>query len=202
MALLARGALQNPLFAEIVAARRLTVWYGQPPYARSLLNHNRLLSLYGDAIGVKTGFTKKAGRCLVSAAEREGVRLICVTLNCPSDWSTHAALYERYFSLTESRPLGADPLMLPVVGGTATAVQTAIEGQPCYTAVAGCAEEITARYYLNRSFCYAPVTAGQPLGQVVFFRGDRVIGSALLTAAQSVSAAPAPRIPWWQFWRR
>ena len=67
MALLARAALQNPLFAEIVAARRLTVWYGQPPYARSLLNHNRLLSLYGDAIGVKTGFTKKAGRCLVSA---------------------------------------------------------------------------------------------------------------------------------------
>ena len=202
MALLARAALQNPLFAEIVAARRLTVWYGQPPYARSLLNHNRLLSLYGDAIGVKTGFTKKAGRCLVSAAERDGVRLICVTLNCPSDWSTHAALYERYFSLTESRPLGADPLMLPVVGGTATAVQTAIEGQPCYTAVAGRAEEITARYYLNRSFCYAPVAAGQPLGQVVFFRGDRVIGTALLTAAQSVSAAPAPRTPWWQFWRR
>ena len=62
MALLARAALQNPLFAEIAASRRMTVCYGQPPYPRSLLNHNRLLSLYGDAIGVKTGFTKKAGR--------------------------------------------------------------------------------------------------------------------------------------------
>lgn len=99
MALLARAALQNPLFAGIVASRRMTVSYGQPPYARSLLNHNRLLSLYGDAIGVKTGFTKKAGRCLVSAAEKDGVRLICVTLNCPDDWNTHAALYQRYLSL-------------------------------------------------------------------------------------------------------
>ena len=95
MALLARAALQNPLFAGIAASRRMTVSYGQPPYARSLLNHNRLLSLYGDAIGVKTGFTKKAGRCLVSAAEKDGVRLICVTLNCPDDWNTHAALYHR-----------------------------------------------------------------------------------------------------------
>lgn len=61
MALLARAALQNPLFAEIAASRRMTVRYGQPPYDHRLMNHNRLLSLYENTIGVKTGFTKKAG---------------------------------------------------------------------------------------------------------------------------------------------
>lgn len=115
----------------------MTVSYGQPPYARSLLNHNRLLSLYGDAIGVKTGFTKKAGRCLVSAAEKDGVRLICVTLNCPDDWNTHAALYQRYFALTESRPLTLEAPILPVVGGQKAALQTVLVGQPTYTAIRG-----------------------------------------------------------------
>lgn len=197
MALLARTALQNPLFAEIAASRRMTVCYGQPPYPRSLLNHNRLLSLYGDAIGVKTGFTKKAGRCLVSAAQRDGVRLICVTLNCPDDWNTHAALYRRYFALTERCTLSAAPPVLPVVGGSSATLRTAIAGQPCYTAIRGRAQPITAEIYLNRPFCYAPVAQGQPLGQVVWRCGDRVIGMAALTAAETVPAAEKPR-HWWQ----
>lgn len=201
MALLARTAMQNPLFAEIAASRRMTVSYGQPPYARSLLNHNRLLSLYGDAIGVKTGFTKKAGRCLVSAAERDGVRLICVTLNCPDDWRTHAALYERYFGLTESCPLTAEAPLLPVVGGTSDTVHTAVQGTPCCTAVRGKENTVTQRVYLERQFCYAPVAAGQPLGQVVWLRGERVVGTALLTAAEEVPAAEAPRV-WWRFWQK
>lgn len=201
MALLARAAMQNPLFAEIAASRRMTVSYGQPPYARSLLNHNRLLSLYGDAIGVKTGFTKKAGRCLVSAAERDGVRLICVTLNCPDDWNTHAALYERYFALTECRTLTADDITLPVVGGAKATLNAAAQGQPTYTAIKGRENDITQTVYLDRPFCYAPVAAGQRLGQVVWRRGERIIGTALLTAAEEVPAAEQPR-RWWQFQRK
>lgn len=197
MALLARAALQNPLFAGIAASRRMTVSYGQPPYARSLLNHNRLLSLYGDAIGVKTGFTKKAGRCLVSAAEKDGVRLICVTLNCPDDWNTHAALYQRYFALTESRPLTLEAPILPVVGGQKAALQTVLVGQPTYTAIRGREEGITVTVYLNRGFCYAPVEAGQPLGQVVWRRGDHVIGTAVLAAGESIPTLESHR-PWWQ----
>ena len=201
MALLARAALQNPLFAEIAASRRMTVSYGQPPYARSLLNHNRLLSLYDEAIGVKTGFTKKAGRCLVSAAERDGVRLICVTLNCPDDWNIYAALYRRYFGMTESRPLTVEPPVLPVVGGTALSLPTKVLGQPTYTAIRGREEEISAAIYLKRPFCYAPVAVGQPLGQVVWRRGERVIGTAVLAAAQEIPAAEKPKAGWW-FWQK
>ena len=174
MALLARAALQNPLFAGIAASRRMTVSYGQPPYARSLLNHNRLLSLYGDAIGVKTGFTKKA-----------------------DDWNTHAALYQRYFALTESRPLTLEAPILPVVGGQKAAQQTVRVGHPTYTAIRGREEGITVTVYLNRGFCYAPVEAGQPLGQVVWRRGDHVIGTAVLAAGESIPALESHR-PWWQ----
>ena len=85
MALLAREALQNPLFAEICAQSKAVVQYGNPPYNRWLTNHNRLLREYPGTIGVKTGFTKASGRCLVSCAERDGVRLIAVTLGCPDD---------------------------------------------------------------------------------------------------------------------
>ena len=177
MALLARAALQNPLFAGIAASRRMTVSYGQPPYARSLLN----LVEYVAAL----------------PEEKDGVRLICVTLNCPDDWNTHAALYQRYFALTESRPLTLEAPILPVVGGQKAALQTVLVGQPTYTAIRGREEGITVTVYLNRGFCYAPVEAGQPLGQVVWRRGDHVIGTAVLAAGESIPALESHR-PWWQ----
>ena len=170
-------------------------------YDHRLMNHNRLLSLYENTIGVKTGFTKKAGRCLVSAAQQDGVRLICVTLNCPDDWNTHTTLYERYFSLTESRPLIMDSITLPVVGGAQTVLRATVQGQPTYTAIKGAEWDIVRTVYLDRAFCYAPVAAGQRLGQVVWTRRGRVIGTALLTAAADVPAAEHPHA-WWQFWKK
>lgn len=199
MALLARAALQNPFFAGIASSSRMSVSYGRPPYERSLLNHNRLLSLYTDAIGIKTGFTKKAGRCLVSAAERNGVRLICVTLGCPDDWNTHAALYERYFALTEHRTLQFGPLAAAVVGSSAREIPVVTAGTPAYTAVKGRQDVISTRIFL-RSFYYAPILEGDILGKIVYYRNDRVLGEQTLIAAASAAALP-PKTPWWQFWR-
>ncbi|MEG0693660.1 MAG: D-alanyl-D-alanine carboxypeptidase, partial [Oscillospiraceae bacterium] len=72
MALLARAALQNERFLSICSKSKAKVEFGNPPYTRYLTNHNRLVKEYSGCIGVKTGFTKKAGRCLVSAATRDG----------------------------------------------------------------------------------------------------------------------------------
>ena len=80
MALLARAALRNDDFAEICKKQQMRVCFGDPPYLRTLTNTNKLLAMDDTVIGVKTGFTDAAGRCLVSAAERDGRRLICVTL--------------------------------------------------------------------------------------------------------------------------
>ena len=61
---------------------------------RTYVNHNKLLRLYDGCIGVKTGFTKKSGRCLVGAAEKDGLCFISVTLDAPSDWNDHKKMLD------------------------------------------------------------------------------------------------------------
>ncbi len=90
-------AMQNPTFCEIVSTKKKSLDPTEGGYARTLINHNKFLSMYEGCIGVKTGFTKATGRCLVSAAERNGLTLICVTLNAPDDWADHKALLNEAF---------------------------------------------------------------------------------------------------------
>ena len=103
LALLTVAAMKEPLFKEIVSTRV----YSTSSSERKLVfsNHNKLLRFSEDAIGVKTGFTKSSGRCLVGAAERDGVLLISVTLNAPSDWQDHQKMWEYGFSLFEHREI-------------------------------------------------------------------------------------------------
>ena len=200
MALLAREALRNPVFAEMAAAKRLTLHYGNPPYDRSLLNHNRLLSLYPDAIGVKTGYTKTAGRCLVSAARRDGVTLICVTLGCPDDWNVHEALYERYFPMVRMEELvPAEELRLPVVGGTAPDVGLGQASQLSLAVVEGLDAPVTEKIFAPK-FLYAPILGGDIVGKIVYYREGQPVGESVLTAAETVQALPPPEPE--GFWQR
>ena len=200
MALLAREALRNPVFAEMAAAKRLTLHYGNPPYDRSLLNHNRLLSLYPDAIGVKTGYTKTAGRCLVSAARRDGVTLICVTLGCPDDWNVHEALYERYFPMVHMEELvPAEELRLPVVGGTAPDVGLGQASQLSLAVVEGLDGPVTEKIFAPK-FLYAPILGGDIVGKIVYYREGQPVGESVLTAAETVQALPPPEPE--GFWQR
>ena len=98
MATLAAAAMKNPDFAAIVGQKAMNISFITPDQTRRYTNHNKLLNLYEGCTGVKTGFTKKSGRCLVSAAERDGIRLIAVTLNAPDDWNDHMALLNDGFS--------------------------------------------------------------------------------------------------------
>ncbi len=195
MALLGRAALQNPVFAEMAGQKRLALTYGNPPYRRSLLNHNRLLSLYPDAIGIKTGFTKKAGRCLVSAAQRDGVTLIVVTLNCGDDWNTHMALYERYFPMVtvqELRPQGE--ITLPVTGGEAPAVPLRATESPVLAQVQGQEGKIEGKIFAP-NFWYAPILEGDIVGKIVYYKEGQPVGESPLAAAATVRAAALAEEP-------
>lgn len=99
MALLAAYALKIPAIRDVVSQKSIVIEFGNPVHKQRIKNHNRLLSIYSDAVGVKTGFTKKSGRCLVSAAERDNTTLIAVTLNAPDDWDDHCNLYDYGFSI-------------------------------------------------------------------------------------------------------
>ena len=91
-------ALKNPIFKEIVSTKTYNIPWDGHEWGRSLKNHNKLLNMYEGCNGVKTGFTKKSGRCLVSSAERNGVSLIAVTLKAPDDWNDHMKMLDYGFS--------------------------------------------------------------------------------------------------------
>ena len=102
LARLAQAALQNEQFRAVVSTKSITC------AGRTLTNHNKLLWRYDGCIGVKTGYTRHAGRILVSAAERGGRMLIAVTISDPDDWRDHVSLLDYGFAV-----LGSDTPVYP-----------------------------------------------------------------------------------------
>ena len=96
LAIICAYAMRLPEFVEICSTHKKEIVSSSQ--TRILLNHNKLLSMYEDCIGIKTGYTKKSGRSLASAAEKDGKTLICVTINAPDDWNDHKKLYNYGFS--------------------------------------------------------------------------------------------------------
>lgn len=197
LAVITREALQNPLFRKIVSTKKTTIPQDGEPDRRLLVNHNKLLSRYAGAIGVKTGYTKRSGRSLVSAAERDGVTLIAVTINAPSDWNDHTALLDYGFSLCSRVSLaesGSQTYPLPVVGGMADTVKASNPDGLSVVLPAGYGK-IRAVVELPR-FVYAGIQKGEKLGQIVFWcdtDGDGIeeqIGSLPLCAADAVEKQP------------
>ncbi len=86
LALISCYALKNDVFREIVSTKKITISNSTENYKRVLINKNKMLSEFEGSTGIKTGYTKKAGRCLVSSAIRNGMELVCVVLNCPPMW--------------------------------------------------------------------------------------------------------------------
>jgi len=99
MALLTAYALKNKTFAEMCSVGEKWLSFGNPPHNRRLKNNNKMLYLYNGCIGVKTGYTDAARRCLISAATRKGETLIAVTLGAPDDWNDHTKMLDYGFLL-------------------------------------------------------------------------------------------------------
>ena len=180
MALLAAECLRNPEFASICSQKTARLTYGNPPYSRTLTNHNRLLWSYPDAIGVKTGFTKKSGRCLVSAAKRGGVTLVAVTLNAPDDWSDHKTLLDYGFSVCKSGLLTCDlsQIRVGVYGSDKAAVGVSLAYESQGLSESKC-------ILLIRPYEYAPIEKGDILGKAVFVSGDGVAAEIPVEADES-----------------
>ena len=197
MALLGAYAMELPAFEEISSQRSMTVEFVKPEKKEIMGNHNRLLSMYQGCIGVKTGFTKKSGRCLVSCAERDGVRLIAVTLNAPDDWNDHQAMLDYGFSQVQSTTLDAADTVVevPVVGGTAESAT--VSGFGSFQAVvpsSGEEVEVTASLEMP-PFLYAPLEQGQLVGNITYWSNGRKIATAPLTVGQQVDAV-LPQKSW------
>lgn len=188
MALLARAALENQAFRQLCSSPSLAVEFAEPVKRVAYTNHNKLLTQYQGCVGVKTGFTKEAGRCLVSAAERDGALLIAVTLNAPNDWEDHTALLDYGFSQVEPYQLaGGDVrLTVPVVGSPVEVVSLRGSNGGEVTLPLGQGAQVE-RVVRVPKFLYAPVEAGEQVGEICWYLEGQLLGSAPLTAA---GAAP------------
>ncbi|RKI68220.1 D-alanyl-D-alanine carboxypeptidase [bacterium 1xD42-67] len=181
MALLARACLEDEALAKIVSTRSVTLG------TRTFTNHNKLLWRYEGCIGLKTGYTQHAGRTLVSAARRDGMTLICVTLDAPSDWADHAALFDWGFSGYEARALareGERAGQLPVSGGLLPVCPVAA-GEDLTAALAP-GERVDTVWELTETALTAPVEAGAQVGEIVYRIGTKELARVSLVTGGEV----------------
>ncbi len=194
LATLTAYAMKNPIFYQTVSTKSVKI--GQ----RVLTNHNKLLWRLPGADGVKTGYTRAAGRILVSSAARDGRRLVCVTINDGNDWADHMTLQEEGFArytlkqiLFEGDCVGT----AEVAGGEASRVQLLAAGDFSYPLAKGEKPQILLS---GPGFCYAPVVQGQQAGVAYVCIGDSCIGKVPVVYGQTVEQERQPEKP--PFWKR
>jgi len=191
LALIARAALQNETVRRIAGSKKAQIPQGvtsaepQGLATRYLQNHNKMLRLYDGAIGLKTGFTKKTGRCLVSAAERDGLCLISVTLNAPDDWNDHMGMLDYGFSLYERVTffdVGEFTFSYSVCGGKELSV-TLSNSKPLVLSLPK-GKKNTSKTVVNSHshFEFAPVYVGDTLATVTLSCAGKSVTSDLVAA--------------------
>ena len=192
LALIAKCALQNEDFAKAVSSKSATLCYGNPPYKRTLTNHNRLLKNYDDIIGVKTGFTKKSGRCLVTASKKDGKFVIAVTLNDPNDWADHRALLDLGLASLQTVDITPEQtkIKIPVQNGNIEYIEAEISSKRfSLKETDHLKAEISAP-----QFVYAPINKGDVIGKVYYYSSDNLIFSEDITSPISVKQTKQNKI--------
>lgn len=194
MAKLTSYALKNKIFAEICSTRSAKLKYGNPPYERWLANTNKLMASCDGVIGVKTGFTDKARRCLVSACRRNDTTLICVTLNDRNDWADHSNLYDFGFSQYKTVTLSPEinSFKAPLVGADKDTVTASCESDIKVSVYKDDAGRITQRVVLDK-INYAPIVEGEKLGYVRYYIDNILVGQTEIKANESVKAKASDR---------
>ena len=206
LAHLTQVALEHPLLQKIVSTKTYTIPASDDRTQRSFVNHNKLLFRYDGCIGVKTGFTKKSGRCLVSAAERDGVRLIVVTLDDPDDWRDHVSLFDYGFSRLQAKTIcraGEVLSDLALVGGT----EKALSLVPAHDLTLTLPKDAQIKLVFDLPpFAYAPLNSGEQMGTLLVYsilpdEEPALCGSVALVASEDHSAAKKPSL-WSRFFAK
>ena len=191
LAEITREAMNNELFEEIVCTKNYTI--GEQTY----MNHNKLLWNYVGMLGVKTGYTIAAGRSLVSCAERNGLRLICVTLSDPDDWDDHKALYDWAFSNYEYKnvlPMGVI-CEIPVISGVKDSV--GVVAEPADRILVE--KETQLDYSLELpQFVYAGIRAGECAGRVFIKSNGETVAEFPLLYSEDVALADKSKLTAWE----
>lgn len=186
LAIIAAEAMKNDTFRRIVSTYKRT--FVNEDRVRTYVNHNKLLRLYDGSIGIKTGFTRKSGRCLVGAAEKDGLSFITVTLDAPSDWNDHKKMLDHGFDTLEKIILATEfdhVYKIPVLDGYYDFVTIANpEGSEIITEKT--THDVTESIKLVR-YCIAPITRGDILGEIIYSLDGKEISRVPLVATETVT---------------
>lgn len=186
MALLTSVAIKNPIFRKITATEFAIIDFGTPEISRRLTNHNSLLKEYDGVFGVKTGYTKASGRCLVTVCEKNGVTLIAVTLNAYDDWSDHKKLYDYGFSLYNKSVTipELNTIKIPVVCSN----KNSISVDYAYDFHFNANEDLKSVVNI-KTFLYPPVKKGDVVGEIVFKDTEkRIVKTIPIVSVENANA--------------
>lgn len=192
LAILASYAMSNPIFAQTVSTKTVTAG------GRTLKNHNKLLWTVEGADGIKTGYTKAAGRILVSSAVRQNRRLVAVTINAPDDWSDHYALMEQGFNDYRLKNLVVRGDVLGyynVVGGLENSVALLADDDFDYALNESESVEIVLE---KPEFVYAPVVEGQKAGYAYVCVNGTAVGKVPLIFGKTVELEQSKKTTLWK----
>jgi D-alanyl-D-alanine carboxypeptidase len=186
--------MENPIFYKTVSTKNITI--GQ----RYLRNHNKLLWQVEGADGVKTGYTRAAGRILVSSATRDGRRLVAVTINAPDDWRDHAALLNQGFAdFKHQRILSTGDIVgfVEIAGGQIGCVQLLAAQDFDYALTS---HEAVQLVIPGSGFVYAPVTAGADAGFAHVCIDGKSVGKVPLYYGETIEKIPEKEKSFWERW--
>ena len=178
LAVLASYAMDNPIFRQTVSTK--TVSIGN----RCLRNHNKLLWQVPGADGVKTGYTKAAGRILVSSAIRDGRRIVAVTIHDPHDWQDHAAMLEQGFSRYALKQVVSKGDVLGRVEVLECGQVDLLAGEDFVYSLAE--DESLTIGLSGPGFVYAPVVEGADAGFANILLEGRTVGRIPLVYGETI----------------
>lgn len=188
LALITRRAMQNETFRKIAATKKYTAETVDSKRKIYLSNHNKLLNSLDGCDGVKTGFTKKTGRCLVSSVTRDGWQAICVTLNAGDDWNDHTTLMNKAFSEHQNRRVitkGQFIKTVPVSGGMSDCIGAVADAEVSIPAKENEKFDFEVVYHIDTSVA-APITQGQPIGNIELILNGKTFATVGLLSDSSV----------------
>lgn len=185
LAIITAEAMKHELFSQIVSKRTYKATELTTGKSAIYVNHNKLLATYDGANGVKTGYTKRSGRSLVSSATRDGVTLIAVTIDAPDDWRDHKELLDfgfselEYLNAVSKRELS---LTLPTVNSPIEYITVRPRENFGFVSRRGVEYELI---YDIPSYLVAPVALGKRVGEIKVRSGGRIVGSVDLIAEEA-----------------
>lgn len=188
MAIVTATALKNPMFHQIVQTKYYSIPWASQPWDRKMKNKNKMLWMMKNADGVKTGYTKKAGRCLASSATWHGHQVALVVLRDPSDWIDSANLltygltaYDRSDLVTTIKVA----VSAPVRFGEMRTVPLKVQGQVIYPLLSSEKALVQVVPFAIKKLS-APIQVGQTAGKVKFMLAGRILGQVDLVTSSSV----------------